>query len=512
MDILEQITHLQLLNQFWLILFFLIPMVLIARTVVAGSRYSPILIIVIFGLTMGYVLVASGVASPGLVEFPFVDLMARTTIIALTVSFFVGGQELRKILGNKDLEGEDIVVPSNEEVVLGTTRTQFFFILRSFFLLLGMEGLLRFILDNNSTSIFSSYYPLIAYIGLVISVILIDNRAQIKNKHLYIRKGLVEIAAIVMILLISYYVAQVIGEFIALPQIFYAMMISAALGAILYKWSFGPTIRALLFAGIPVVLAANFMVGGSRIGDAFNISGMNAVLTYGFFGQLLWMFGGITLIIFFSKTANTRNLAPGMAGALSHSGLTGACTAGDFGKTAAQRAPIMINIPFFGHVFVFSVLAISAERGSLWMAPALFIVGVGVILTVLSLRNLRLASGEDKKEVKALMQFSFGWQIIAVFGGLSLLSLSTMSIEYAAMAQTSAISHFGLFAAIQGEMFGTDAALLIPFIFSMPFLVHPLVFFMFGKAMENNGDMPKMPVYILALIGVLGVLFSIIAL
>ena len=512
MDILEQITHLQLLNQFWLILFFLIPMVLIARTVVAGSRYSPILIIVIFGLTMGYVLVASGVASPGLVEFPFVDLMARTTIIALTVSFFVGGQELRKILGNKDLESEDIVVPSNEEVVLGTTRTQFIFILRSFFLLLGIEGLLRFVLDSNSTSIFSSYYPLIAYIGLVVSIILIDNRAQITNKHLYIRKGLVEIAAIVVILIISYYVSQSIGQFIALPQIFYAMMISAALGAILYKWSFGPTIRALLFAGIPVVLAANFLVGGSRIGDAFNISGMNAVLTYGFFGQLFWMFGGIALIIFFAKTANTRNLAPGMAGALSHSGLTGACTAGDFGKTAAQRAPIMINIPFFGHVFVFSVLAISAERGSLWMAPALFIVGVGIILTILSLRNLRLAAGEDKKEVKALMQFSFGWQIIAVFGGLSLLSLSTMSMEYAAMAQTSAISHFGLFAAIQGEMFGTEASLLIPFIFSMPFLVHPLVFFMFGKAMENNGDMPKTPVYVLALIGVIGVLFAIIAL
>jgi hypothetical protein len=31
-------------------------MVLVARTVVAGTRYSPILIIVISGLTMGYVL------------------------------------------------------------------------------------------------------------------------------------------------------------------------------------------------------------------------------------------------------------------------------------------------------------------------------------------------------------------------------------------------------------------------------------------------------------------------
>jgi hypothetical protein len=122
---------------------------------------------------------------------------------------------------------------------------------------------------------------------------------------------------------------------------------------------------------------------------------------------------------------------------------------------------------------------------------------------------LRKSAGEDKKEVKALMQFSFGWQMCAVFGGLALLSLSTMSLDYAAMAQSSAISHFGLFAAIQGGMFGDEASALIPFIFSMPFLVHPLVFFMFGKAMENNGEMPIKPVYILALIGVAGVAYAL---
>ncbi|MBU8907516.1 hypothetical protein [Desertibacillus haloalkaliphilus] len=509
MDIIEQITHLQLLNQFWILLFFLIPMVLISRTIVAGTRYSPILIIVIFGLTMGYVLVSSGVATPGLVEFPFVDLVANTTIIALTVSFFVGGQELRKILGNKNLEVDDIVAPSDEETVLGTSRTQFVFIIRSFFLLLGIEGLARLILGTDSGDLFSRYYPLIAYIGLVGAIILIDNKAKISNKHLYIRKGLIEIVGIVGVLIISYHIATWMSSIIALPQIFFAMMIAAGLGAICYNWTFGPTIRALLFAGIPIVLAANFMIGGSRIGDAFTISGMNAVLAYGFFGQLLWMFGGIALLMYFAKTANTRNLAPGMAGALSHSGLTGACTAGDFGKTAAQRAPIMINIPFFGHIFVFSVLAISAERGAIWVGPSTLIVAIGVILTILALKNLRQANGDDRKEVKALMQFSFGWQICAVFGGLSLLSLSAMSIEYAAMTQTSAISHFGLFAAIQGGMFGADAALLIPFIFSMPFLVHPLVFFMYGKAMENNGEMPVKPVYILTLIGILGVIYSL---
>ncbi|WP_416150510.1 hypothetical protein ACM26V_05930 [Salipaludibacillus sp. HK11] len=510
MDIVEQITNLQLLNQFWILLFFLIPMVIISRTVVAGTRYSPILIIVIFGLSLGYILVLSDVSTPGLNEFPFINLMASTTIIALIVTFFVGGQELRKILGNKKDLPDDMVVPSEEETVLGTTRTQFVFILRSFFLLLGIEGLIRLILGTGQDVMLSTYYPLIAYIGLVLAIILIDNKARILNKRLYIKKGLIEISGIVFVLFLSYHAAQLIESIIALPQIFFAMMIAAAIGAILYRWSFGPTIRALLFGGIPVVLAANFMVGGSRIGEAFTIDGVNAVLAYGFFGQLLWMFGGISLIMYFAKTANARNLAPGMAGALSHSGLTGACTAGDFGSTAAKRAPIMINIPFFGHIFVFSILAISADRGSLWLPPSIILVSIGILLTIYALRNLKKAKGNDKKEINALMQFSFGWQICAVFGGLTLLSLSAMQMDYGVMAQTSAISHFGLFAAIQEGMFGSDAALLIPFIFSMPFLVHPLVFYMFGKAMENGGEMPVKPVYFMALIGILGVAVSLL--
>lgn len=509
--IVDQIGSLQMLNHFWLTLFLLIPIVLISRTAVAGTRYSPILIIVIFGLTMGYVLVSSGVADPGLIQFPIVNFIARTTIIALIVSFFVGGQELRKILGGASLETEDMIVPSQEEIVLGTTRTQFMFILRSFFLLLGIEGLVRLILGLNVGEL-SRYYPLIAYIGLVGSIIFIDNKAKITNKHLYIRKGVMEIIVIVGVLLMSYHIAALIRPFIALPQIFFAMILSAGIGAIFYKYSFGPTVKALLFAGIPVVLAANFMVGGSRISEAFAIDGMNSILAYGFFGQLLWMFGGIALLMYFANTTNVRNLAPGMAGALSHSGLTGACTAGDLGKIAASRAPIMINIPFFGHVFVFSILAISAERGSLFLGPALIIIAVGIVLTVLALKNFRVANGVDNKEVKALMQFSFGWQLFVVFGGLTLLNFSSIPMDYAAMAQASAISHFGLFAAVQEGMFGAEAAALIPFIFSMPFLVHPIVFFMFGKAMEKDGEMPKKPVYLFMLIGIIGVAFALIAL
>jgi len=85
-----------------------------------------------------------------------------------------------------------------------------------------------------------------------------------------------------------------------------------------------------------------------------------------------------------------------------------------------------------------------------------------------------------------------------------------MSLEYAAMANSSAISHFGLFASIQGGMFGAESAGLISFIFAMPFLIHPVVFGMFGKAMSNNGKMPRKVVAVLAALGVLGVLFTLI--
>lgn len=78
------------------------------------------------------------------------------------------------------------------------------------------------------------------------------------------------------------------------------------------------------------------------------------------------------------------------------------------------------------------------------------------------------------------------------------------------MANSSAISHFGLFAAIQGGMFGEQASELIAFVFAMPFLVHPLVFGIFGKTAENNGVMPTKIVYALTLAGVAGVLYSIL--
>jgi hypothetical protein len=90
-----------------------------------------------------------------------------------------------------------------------------------------------------------------------------------------------------------------------------------------------------------------------------------------------------------------------------------------------------------------------------------------------------------------------------------------MDLENAAMANSSAISHFGLFAAVQGGMFDSvNTAIsspgLINFIFAMPFLIHPLVFGMFGKAMSDNGKMPTKALAVLALSGIIGVFISLV--
>lgn len=144
------------------------------------------------------------------------------------------------------------------------------------------------------------------------------------------------------------------------------------------------------------------------------------------------------------------------------------------------------------------------------MIPAIIMAIIGFGLLILGLKNIKKPDNDDKKEMAALLQFGFGWQLIAIFGGLIMLSFSSMNLDFAAMAKASAISHFGLFAAIQEGMFGAEAAGLITFTFSMTFLVHPFVFFMFGKAMENNEEMPKLPVYILSIVGFIGIVGSII--
>lgn len=499
--------HLQFLNQFWWSLFILVPMVLIARTVVADTRYSPILIIVVFGLLMGFVLTSSGVTTAGLPDFPLLNILSRTTIIALAATFFVGGQQLRRLFAKTSVPPDNSVVYCLDEVVLGTGRTQLVFIIRAFFLLLGIEAITKYLLGLSPTDALGRYYPLIAYLGLVLSVILIDNRAIIENKQAYLRRGLVEIIGLIVVLLASYYIAVWVRPLAALPQIFFVMILSSGLGMLFYQLKHGPTFRCLLFAGIPIILAANFLVGGSLISGTLSIPGIAPALVYGFFGQVLWMFGGIAALMLLAGTAAIRNLAPGMAGALSHAGLTGACTAGDFGEEAARRAPVMINIPFFGHIFVFSLLALSIERDALLVVPISLVAVVGLGLAILAFRTIRQAAGRERPEVTGLMLFSLGWQLMAVFFGLLL--LSGQPLAYAGLAKSAALSHFGLFAAIQGGMFGAEAAALIAFVFAMPFLVHPLVFFLFGRAMENEGEMPRLPVYILAVIGLAGVLYGV---
>jgi hypothetical protein len=505
---ISSIEHLHFFNQFWWSFFILIPMVLIARTVVAGTRYSPILIIVIFGLAMGFILANTGVTGTGLPDFPLIGIISRTTIIALAVTFFVGGQQIRRMFSSTVVPPDQSVVYSMEEMVLGTGRTHLVFIIRAFFLLLGVEAASKTLLGTVPESTIGRYYPLIAYLGLILSMIIIDNRALIENKQAYLRRGLAEIAALVGVLMLSYYITLWVRPVVALPQIFFVMVISSALGALLFKVKHGPTMRCLLFAGIPIILSANFLVGGSLMSESFTISGIAPVFMYGFFGQVFWMFGGIALLMLLGKTAAIRNLAPGMAGALSHAGLTGACTAGDFGEEAARRAPIMINIPFFGHIFVFSILALSMTSGALLVAPTLVVAAVGIVLAALAFRTLRRSAGVERQEVTGLMLFSLGWQLTAVFGGLML--LSALPLPYSALAKSAALSHFGLFAAIQGGMFGAEAAGLIAFVFAMPFLVHPVVFFLFGRAMESGGEMPRVPVFVVAVIGLVGMITGLI--
>jgi hypothetical protein len=170
----------------------------------------------------------------------------------------------------------------------------------------------------------------------------------------------------------------------------------------------------------------------------------------------------------------------------------------------------MINIPFIGHIFVFSLLAASATSGSLIISYTTIVVLIGSVLTWIALRSLRSSNQIESKEIKGLMLFSLGWQLVAVFGGLLILNIGGMGLNDSVMANTSAISHFGLFAAIQGGMFGDQASGLIAFVFAMPFLVHPLVFGIFGRAAENDGVMPVKIVYILALIGIIGVGYALV--
>ena len=257
---MEELSHISAFNHYFLAMVVLITMVLISRTIVAGTKYSSILVIVIFGLTMGALLVKSGMAAPGLSEFPAIVLVSQTTIIALIATFFVGGQEIKRILSKQEIDYEIFMTPSKEEVVLGTSSTQLFFIIRAFFILVGIETAHVLLSGRTFNFALGGSYLLFTYVSLMLAVIFIDSRAKLVAKQVYIRKGAVEILAIILVLKISLHLAAWIEPWIALPQIFFAMIISSALGMALPKWKLGPTLTSLLFAGIPFVLAGSFLV------------------------------------------------------------------------------------------------------------------------------------------------------------------------------------------------------------------------------------------------------------
>ena len=139
-NLLVQISHIQMLDQLLITFLLVIPIILISRTVVSGTKYSPILIIVVFGLLMGLSLVKGNVATPGVQELPIVILMSKVTVTALIASFFVGGQEIKKIISRQPIKIDDTVSLCQDEILLGTKNTQLIFILRAFFILLGIEG------------------------------------------------------------------------------------------------------------------------------------------------------------------------------------------------------------------------------------------------------------------------------------------------------------------------------------------------------------------------------------
>jgi len=222
---MEELSHISAFNHYFLSMVVLVTMVLISRTIVAGTKYSSILVIVIFGLTMGALLVKSGMAGPGLSAFPTIVLVSQTTIIALIATFFVGGQEITLILSKQDLDDKILMIPSKDEVVLGTSRTQLFFIIRAFFILVGIETAHVLLSGRAFNFALGGSYLLFAYVSLVLAVILIDSRAELADKQIYIRKGVIEILAVILVLKISLQLAAWIGPMIALPQIFFAMII-----------------------------------------------------------------------------------------------------------------------------------------------------------------------------------------------------------------------------------------------------------------------------------------------
>jgi hypothetical protein len=88
----------------------------------------------------------------------------------------------------------------------------------------------------------------------------------------------------------------------------------------------------------------------------------------------------------------------------------------------------MINIPFFGHVFVFSILAISVDRGALLVGPALVVARVGLGLTARSLATCG-APAEGGPRGGGTDAVLLRLAAVRVFGGLLLLARPACRVE-----------------------------------------------------------------------------------
>ena len=65
-------------------------------------------------------MVNSDVGTPGLPEFLIINFIGKVIFIAFIDPFFLGGQEIRKIMVKIKLEPDETVIPYNDEIVSGT--------------------------------------------------------------------------------------------------------------------------------------------------------------------------------------------------------------------------------------------------------------------------------------------------------------------------------------------------------------------------------------------------------
>ena len=68
------------------------------------------------------------------------------------------------------------------------------------------------------------------------TIILIDSKAKIVDRRHYLNRGIVEIVVILCVLVLGKIISKQVHSTIALPQIFFAMLISSGLGMFCSNW------------------------------------------------------------------------------------------------------------------------------------------------------------------------------------------------------------------------------------------------------------------------------------